>query len=86
MLLYDILATTELDDAHAQRKRLDAAKLKGKRMAYDLLAGNGLLDRPIAHNAMDIIERWNGKGWVTVPCGLNRTLTITTTHLKGATP
>lgn len=40
------------------RGRWPDAQLRAKRLAYDALEGVALLDRPVAHRAMNTVDNW----------------------------
>lgn len=41
------------------RLRIDHAKLAAKKLAYEYLGYSGLLDRPVAHEAMSRLDDYN---------------------------
>lgn len=45
--------------ASVKRKRIDYARLVAKKLAYEYLGYSGLLDRPIAHEAMSKLDDYN---------------------------
>ena len=45
--------------ATSWRKRIDHARLAARKLAYEYLGYDGMLDRPCAHKAMDWLAEWN---------------------------
>jgi hypothetical protein len=41
------------------RRRIDAARLAAKKLAYEYLGYDGMRDRPCAHAAMEWLDGWN---------------------------
>jgi hypothetical protein len=57
MALYAITDRNRRDAVREEtRKRVDAAHLVLKRMAYDAIKGEGMLDTRYAHNIMDVVN------------------------------